>query len=245
MPSALFGVIHHGADSWVLEEADVTFGVVQGAGAPGTEPLHGATTIRHTDDIDMIEVDFGSCQHTHGEDSEGEGEGEYGAGGNGTAPHGREGGRARRAGAGKGKTQCSVFLDADKTFFDQWKGACSPTWSSPKCTRKQVERVTVKMVDVLHQTDEIYRKDPVVGKLVTLVVAGTHVQTARASGGLPDMRGKNSNGKWCPPPPSSFGPMHAWRWRLTCGDRVVVYNQTLAGGVGPRIKPHACWRRSV
>ena len=46
-------------------------------------------------------------------------------------------------------TQCSVFLDADQTFFDAWKGTCAPQLSAQDCLTLQLQTVTIKMIDVL------------------------------------------------------------------------------------------------
>ena len=59
--------------------------------------------------------------------------------------------QARRAApASSNHIGCGVFLDADKSYFDQWKGACTSGWSATECTRRQVERVTIRMIDSLY-----------------------------------------------------------------------------------------------
>jgi hypothetical protein len=62
----------------------------------------------------------------------------------------------RRSGPASGSYLCTVFLDADASFTTQWSGPCLPTDSGAACTQRQAERVTAKMVSILHEADLIY-----------------------------------------------------------------------------------------
>ena len=95
--------------------------------------------------------------------------------------------------ASSAHTECRVFLDGDPLYYDRWKGECLSSWSATACETVRVARVTVKMIETLHQIDELYRRDSNLGGTVTLAVAGTHVFTSSSSG-IPDMTGKTSNG---------------------------------------------------
>ena len=175
LPAALFGTIHQGADVWVVEVVD---------GDDHDESTPPAMAIRHANDYDFAEADFGKCQHDP--DDEGHTHADHAAANTSSPPPPSS--RGRRAGPAAGHTQCNIFLDADQTYFDQWKGTCPRAWDSSKCSAKQVERVTIKMVDVLHQSDNIWSGDRVLKRIMKLVVAGTNVQVRRSGGGLPDMR---------------------------------------------------------
>ena len=202
LPAALFGTIHQGADVWVVEPVD---------GDDHDESTPPAMLMRHKDDIELVDANFGTCDHSADGHSDDDDDDEH-------HPHGANASsaRARRAGPAAGHTQCNIFLDADKTYFDQWKGTCPSGWSSTKCTNKQIERVTIKMVDVLHLSDNIWSSDGVLKRFIKLVVAGTNVQTARSGDGLPDMRvhGTDSSGLL-----SSYG-----KWLATGADVSSAYD---------------------
>lgn len=101
--------------------------------------------------------------------------------------------RDRRGGpASSSHTECNVFLDADSYYYNRWKGECLPGWSAVACETQQVARVTVRMIETLHQIDELYRRDTKLGGKVTLAVAGTHVFTSSSSG-VANMNGKSSD----------------------------------------------------
>eukprot|EP00040_Diaphanoeca_grandis_P021349 m.113704 g.113704 ORF g.113704 m.113704 type:complete len:825 (+) comp28292_c0_seq1:219-2693(+) len=128
------------------------------------ERQHGVLTVQHESATAMLERDFigeGGCDAMHPSHS-------YEPANNNTTN------RKRRATNEKG---CSVFLDCDDRFFDEWKGDCVPGETSLECEVTQVERVTVKMIDALHMVDHIYRTDSVTKNLVELHVAGTYIHS--------------------------------------------------------------------
>jgi hypothetical protein len=77
-------------------------------------------------------------------------------------------------------TQCPVFLDADARYFKQWGGPCLPTDTSSQCLHRQMQRVTVNMIDILHRADVIYNAN--FKSAIRLGLAGTAVFTTNNLG---------------------------------------------------------------
>jgi len=68
---------------------------------------------------------------------------------------------------------CTVFLDADRSFYKQWQGDCADGLTAAQCEVVRWERVQVKMISALLNTDSIYRKQ---GSLeLQLPLAGTYL----------------------------------------------------------------------
>ena len=53
-------------------------------------------------------------------------------------------------------TQCPMFLDADMRFYTQWAGPCLNNDTISGCATRQLQRVMVTMVDIVHRADGIY-----------------------------------------------------------------------------------------
>ena len=109
-----------------------------------------------------------------------QGGGGGGGGGNGTGlpPPGMARHRRRRAAT---DTKCTMVLDADYSFFERWRGECLGTWSDEECLDTRLHRVASKMIGVIHASDEVYRMDSKIGRVVQLNVVGTHVETEPTS----------------------------------------------------------------
>ena len=60
-----------------------------------------------------------------------------------------------------------------------------------QCLARQIERVTIRVLDTLHQTDELYRRDAQIGRKLRLAAAGVHVQTTAGGSNLPNMKNYN------------------------------------------------------
>ena len=98
--------------------------------------------------------------------------------------------RARRgAQPSAANTQCGVFLDADERFYAQWAGPCLPADTAAACSARQLQRVLVSMIDILHRADGIY--DMNFHGAVRLGLAGAAVQTSNNLG-IPTPTGNNT-----------------------------------------------------
>lgn len=75
-------------------------------------------------------------------------------------------------------TECRVFVDADRTFYDQWKGLCASRATAAECAAHQVQTVTAKMIDLIIEADGIFRRRTTNGGVnYRLGIAGTHIIT--------------------------------------------------------------------
>jgi hypothetical protein len=94
--------------------------------------------------------------------------------------------RARRGKqASKNHSECTVYLDADVTFYERWRGDCDPTWSAATCLSTRISRVSVKMVDTLIQVDSLFAD--ALERTISFRAAGAHVQTSHSGEQLPDL----------------------------------------------------------
>ena len=103
------GVIYLDETNWVLEE---------GSSGPGSVVLY------PTSEVQQLDATFEGCSADHVSH---------------TAANTTTRRRQRRQLAPRGPaslehTQCNVFIDADWTFFDKWKGSCAAEESAAKCT---------------------------------------------------------------------------------------------------------------
>lgn len=118
--------------------------------------------MRHTSMLDMHGLSFGGCSASH--DAHGHGHADEVD----VADEERRRARAaRRSGPESGAhTQCNIFLDADKSFFDFHGGSGS--------VDERVKRVTAKMIDIVQNVNVLYAKDPTISKMLTLGVHDLH-----------------------------------------------------------------------
>jgi hypothetical protein len=87
--------------------------------------------------------------------------------------------------ASKNHSECTVYLDADVTFYERWRGDCDPTWSAATCLSTRILRVSVKMVDTLVQVDSLFAD--ALERTISFRAAGAHVQTSHSGEHLPDL----------------------------------------------------------
>lgn len=71
---------------------------------------------------------------------------------------------------------CSIFLDADDSFFRQWQGHCPSVDSPAACAERKLAQTQMRMLTIAHQAMGVF-EDPVnIGGLpVSLRVAGLSV----------------------------------------------------------------------
>ena len=90
-----------------------------------------------------------------------------------------EGGRQRRGYYNlppePGHTACTVFFDATPSFFEHHRGACPPATSAAECLAIQLERVTVKIIDIFIFADTAFNMNTAVGAASDLQLAGTFI----------------------------------------------------------------------
>lgn len=69
--------------------------------------------------------------------------------------------RSRRASSPQSSdhTICSIFVDYDSNFLDEWGGPCLTDKDETSCANIRQARAEAKVVDILHQVDGIYQ-DP-------------------------------------------------------------------------------------
>ena len=74
-----------------------------------------------------------------------------------------------------GHTACTVFFDATPSFFEHHRGACPPATSAAECLAVQLERVTIKIIDIFIFADNAFNRNTAVGAASDLQLAGTFI----------------------------------------------------------------------
>lgn len=76
---------------------------------------------------------------------------------------------------------CSVFLDADATFYAQWRGVCNATLTAAACKWQQQHSVATKMLAAVRAADAALARNPFLGPKISVHVAGSHIHESNCS----------------------------------------------------------------
>eukprot|EP00047_Mylnosiga_fluctuans_P007773 m.4870 g.4870 ORF g.4870 m.4870 type:complete len:1791 (+) comp1949_c0_seq1:25-5397(+) len=90
--------------------------------------------------------------------------------------------RARRAEGALNGSRCSVFLDGDQAFFDQWGGGCATGDNATACLDRRLTRALLKMITITAQSADIYLSQKNFNGTFGLLIAGAMIHLNRSLG---------------------------------------------------------------